>query len=83
MHNKDKVLLQKQFVKLEHSDNKVAATRQDGCTYEGGALVGADGMHSLVRKEMHRLAHKLSPGYFDKDEYSRKCHLKPTRRLLK
>ncbi|KAJ4039172.1 hypothetical protein NW763_012646 [Fusarium oxysporum] len=70
MHNKHKVLLQKRFVKLEYSDDKVVLTTQDGCTYEGDALVGADGMHSPVRKEMHRLAHKLSPGYFDKDEYS-------------
>ncbi|PCD38655.1 hypothetical protein AU210_007122 [Fusarium oxysporum f. sp. radicis-cucumerinum] len=70
MQNKHKVLLQKRFVKLEYSDDKVVVTTQDGCTYEGDALVGADGMHSPVRKEMHRLAHKLSPGYFDKDEYS-------------
>ncbi|CEI63201.1 unnamed protein product [Fusarium venenatum] len=70
MHDKDKVLLQKRFVKLEHSDDKVIVTTQDGCTYEGDIVIGADGMHSLVRKEMHRLAHKLSPGYFDKDEYS-------------
>ncbi|KAF4439565.1 FAD binding domain protein [Fusarium austroafricanum] len=38
-------------------------------------LVGADGLHSQVRKSMHQLGHSLEPGYFDTDEEDNvPCH---------
>lgn len=72
IRRKDKILLQKRFVGFEQVNDGVRVTTQDGCTYEGDIVVGADGMHSAVRKHMHALAHSLSPGYFEKDEYSSK-----------
>jgi 2-polyprenyl-6-methoxyphenol hydroxylase-like FAD-dependent oxidoreductase len=70
MRQKDKVLLQKRFTRLEQAENGVRVITQDGCSYAGDIVIGADGMHSPVRKQMHCLANILSPGYFDMDEYS-------------
>ena len=72
LQHKDKVLVQKQFVQIEQMKNGVRAMTQDGCSYEGDIIIGADGMYSSVRKNMHRLGKNLSPGYFDRDEYSSK-----------
>ncbi|KAK6210531.1 putative secondary metabolism biosynthetic enzyme [Pestalotiopsis sp. IQ-011] len=68
---KEKILLRKRFVQLDESENGVRVVTKDGSSYEGDILIGADGVHSAVRKEMHRLAHISSPGYFDKDEYAK------------
>lgn len=72
---KDKILLQKRFVRFEQANNGVRVITQDGGTYEGDIVVGADGMHSAVRKQMHCLANSSSPGYFEKDEYASKSSL--------
>lgn len=50
-----------------------------GATIEGDILVGADGVHSTVRKEMWRLAAKEQPGYFSEDELSSKTLAFPLR----
>ncbi|KAF5591742.1 zeaxanthin epoxidase chloroplastic [Fusarium pseudocircinatum] len=48
-------------------DNGIQVTTDKGKVFEGDILVGADGIHSTVRKEMWRIA---SPGYFPSDEWS-------------
>ena len=72
LQHKDKVLVQKRFVQIEQMKDGTRAITQDGCSYEGDIIIGADGMHSSVRKKMHCLGNIMSPGYFDRDEYSSK-----------
>lgn len=67
---KHKVLVQKRLVQVQHLDHGVQAITKDGNTYTGDIIIGADGMHSVVRKQMHILGNASSPGYFDRDEYS-------------
>ncbi|PGH17463.1 hypothetical protein AJ79_01063 [Helicocarpus griseus UAMH5409] len=66
--DKSKVLTKKAVtdVKLLHDGVKV--TTQDGSVYSADILIGCDGIHSKVRREMTRLANEESPGYFPAGE---------------
>ncbi|EKG19712.1 Monooxygenase FAD-binding protein [Macrophomina phaseolina MS6] len=66
--DKSKVLVDKRVVTVKQLANGVQVTTKDGSTYTGDILVGADGIHSTVRKEMWRLGDELSPGYFPKSD---------------
>ena len=35
--------------------DRVSATTEDGFTFSGNIIVGADGVHSTIRREMARL----------------------------
>ncbi|TQN70248.1 FAD-dependent monooxygenase atmM [Colletotrichum shisoi] len=48
----------------------VQVQTQDGCTYVGDYLIGADGVYTIIRKEMWQLADQTSPGIFSLDEES-------------
>lgn len=50
--------------------NGVLVKTKRGETIAGDILIGADGVHSTIRREMWRLAAKLQPGYFPGDELS-------------
>lgn len=50
------VLCNKAIVSIETSDTGVTATCADGSTYDGDMIIGIDGVHSVVRGEMTRLA---------------------------
>ena len=67
---KHKVLVQKRLVQVQPLEHGVQAITKDGSTYTGDIIIGADGMHSAVRKQMHILGNTQSSGYFDRDEYS-------------
>jgi 2-polyprenyl-6-methoxyphenol hydroxylase-like FAD-dependent oxidoreductase len=62
---KDKTKIQpsKRVAKVQLEQGGVKAITVDGQTYVGDILVGADGIHSIVREEMWRLSEKVSPGY--------------------
>ncbi|GME33552.1 FAD binding domain containing protein [Neofusicoccum parvum] len=68
LKNKSKVLTDRRVVSVKPLSTGVQVTTQDGSTYNGSILVGADGVHSAVRKEMWRLGDELSPGYFPKSD---------------
>ncbi|KAK0664378.1 FAD-dependent monooxygenase andE [Lasiodiplodia hormozganensis] len=68
LRDKSKVLLDKRVLQVTPLETGVQVTTKDGSTYTGDILVGADGIHSTVRKEMWRLGDKLSPAYFPKSD---------------
>jgi hypothetical protein len=55
----------------------IEVTTSKGQVYQGDILVGADGVYSTVRKEMWRIGHESSPGYFPADEWSSKIFAIP------
>jgi 2-polyprenyl-6-methoxyphenol hydroxylase-like FAD-dependent oxidoreductase len=67
-----KVLSGKKVKSIETIENSVQVTTTSGETFHGDILVGADGIYSTVRQEMHRIAQKESTDYFPEDEWSSK-----------
>ncbi|EKG14845.1 Monooxygenase FAD-binding protein [Macrophomina phaseolina MS6] len=59
---KERLIPNKRAVEIETLEDKVLVHCQDGSTYEGQIVVGADGVHSAVRREMWKAAEKLEPG---------------------
>jgi 2-polyprenyl-6-methoxyphenol hydroxylase-like FAD-dependent oxidoreductase len=71
--DKTKVLTKKHVKSVDMTDFGVVVTTSDGSSYNGDILVGSDGIHSSVRKEMWRLANEMSPGWIASDEHSCEC----------
>lgn len=65
LRNKSTVQLQKRIDKVEHQEDAVIVTCTDGTSISGDVLVGCDGVHSVVRQEMWRLAHLHEQSSFD------------------
>lgn len=65
LRDKSKIKLQKRIAKVDHNKNEVIVTCNDGATISGDVLVGCDGVHSIVRQEMWRLAHLHEQDSFD------------------
>lgn len=61
------VLTNKRVDRIEHEEEKVTVHTQDGSTYTGDFVVGADGIHSTVRKEMWKTAQEKKSNLFDCD----------------
>lgn len=68
--DKSKILTEKRVESVELIKDGVIATTSDKSRHEGDILVGADGIHSTVRREMWRIGSEMSPGYFPADEGS-------------
>lgn len=54
LHYKDRVLIRKRVVRLDTVEGCLHVQAEDGSRYTGDIVVGADGVHSVVRKEMWR-----------------------------
>ncbi|KLJ12311.1 hypothetical protein EMPG_12625 [Blastomyces silverae] len=67
--DKSKVLTGKSVCNVALLHDGVTVTTKDGSVYSGDIVVGCDGIHSEVRREMVRLASEASPGYFPSREY--------------
>ncbi|KAF3040702.1 hypothetical protein E8E12_005945 [Didymella heteroderae] len=65
LNDKSKVKLQKRILKVDHSEGGVVVTCNDGTKVSGDILIGCDGVHSVVRDEMWRLAHLQEQSSFD------------------
>ncbi|KAJ0310237.1 hypothetical protein Brms1b_008831 [Colletotrichum noveboracense] len=68
LKHKERVLTSKRAVSVDIMESSAHVTTKDGQVFSGDIVVGADGIHSTVRKEMWRNA---PPGYFPHDEYSK------------
>lgn len=68
LKNKHNILVGKKVSFIEHEADSVFVHCLDGSVYEGDIVIGADGIHSKVRQEMHRIADKKSPGLMDDDK---------------
>ncbi|KAI8933146.1 hypothetical protein NX059_009787 [Plenodomus lindquistii] len=56
LRDQSKVLTKKGIVRVEQEPDKVSVTTDDGSVIEGNIVIGADGIHSVVRREMWRIA---------------------------
>ncbi|KAF4950450.1 hypothetical protein FSARC_13186 [Fusarium sarcochroum] len=75
VQHKDKIQLSKKVTDVKLVKDGVDVSCADGSVVSGTILVGADGIHSNVRKIMHNLGHTLEPGYFDpKEEDNVPCY---------
>ncbi|KAH7086113.1 FAD binding domain-containing protein [Paraphoma chrysanthemicola] len=70
IQDKSKILTRKGIAKVEQSAGMVKVITEDGTTFSGDVLVGADGVHSTVRREMWRNADEEKPGYFTEQDRS-------------
>jgi 2-polyprenyl-6-methoxyphenol hydroxylase-like FAD-dependent oxidoreductase len=50
--DKSNVLLGKGISKVDHFEHGIVAHCNDGSSYHRDVIVGADGVHSIVRQEM-------------------------------
>ncbi|KAH8646226.1 hypothetical protein BX600DRAFT_157932 [Xylariales sp. PMI_506] len=71
LKDKSKIHTNARVANVEITDSGVEVTTTSGAKFKGDIVVGADGVHSAVRKEMRRIANKISPEYFVGDEESR------------
>lgn len=58
---KSKVLLGKKLSDIQSDDQGVLVTCEDGSTYEGSVVIGADGVHSKTRQLMRKIALQADP----------------------
>lgn len=68
LEHKERVLVHKRVVGIETTNGGVLVKTQDGDSFAGDIIAGCDGVHSSVRREMHRLGTEKSPNYFPKGE---------------
>jgi 2-polyprenyl-6-methoxyphenol hydroxylase-like FAD-dependent oxidoreductase len=66
--SKSKILLNKNITSVEQFDNGVTVKCDDGTSYQGDILAGADGVRSKVRQEMWRLASSRFPKLVEHDK---------------
>ena len=59
---KGKVRLNQRVVKVESTETGVRVHTADGAVHAGDLVIGADGIHSVVRREMKRIAAEAGVG---------------------
>jgi flavin-dependent dehydrogenase len=65
LQSKSQIELQKRISSVDHTESGVTVTCEDGTSISGDVLIGCDGVHSVVRREMWRLAHLHEQNTFD------------------
>ncbi|KAH7419384.1 hypothetical protein BKA64DRAFT_751832 [Cadophora sp. MPI-SDFR-AT-0126] len=65
--DKTKIHVSKRVSKVDHTDTGAVVHCQDGSTYSGDIVVGADGVHSTVRSLMQDHIDRSNPGKTEKD----------------
>jgi hypothetical protein len=75
LKDKSKVFVNSRVTKAEHSRKGVVVHVKGGQVYSGDIVVGADGVHSVVRSEMRRYADEKTKSLMIKDKNSEFHHL--------
>ncbi|THW83394.1 FAD/NAD(P)-binding domain-containing protein [Aureobasidium pullulans] len=73
LKDKSKVLVGKKLSLVRQQPNGVTVVCEDGSSYTGDILAGADGVNSKVRSEMWRLADEQDPELVKADKDSLEC----------
>lgn len=68
IRQKHKILLNKRMKGIDHTSTGVSVHCEDGTSYDGDMVIGADGVNSKVRQEMWRIADQEDPEYFSVGE---------------
>ncbi|KAJ3488771.1 hypothetical protein NLG97_g6138 [Lecanicillium saksenae] len=63
LRDRSKILVNKRVQEIIETDSGVEVLTTNGEVYSGDIVIGADGVHSIVRKEMRRMAAKVSPNH--------------------
>ncbi|GAD99479.1 FAD binding monooxygenase [Paecilomyces variotii No. 5] len=71
--DKSNILLNKKVVEVRLLGKEACVVTEDGSTYTGKLVVGADGVHSCIRSEMWRLADMNRPGLITQREKTSSC----------
>lgn len=70
LKHKFRVLTRSQISRVGSYDNHIGVHTTDGSTHAGDIVVGGDGVHSTVRKEIWRIAKQSHLNPFQHDEIS-------------
>ncbi|KAJ5770266.1 FAD-dependent monooxygenase [Penicillium nucicola] len=73
LKDKSKVYLNKKVVSIHTEDSVISVSTADGGKYYGDLVVGADGVHSITRSEMWRIANIQRPGLITGDMTNYRC----------
>ncbi|KAH8690634.1 hypothetical protein BGW36DRAFT_411451 [Talaromyces proteolyticus] len=68
IQGKSKVFTSERVVTIRNKDSSVTVTTKSGKTYTGDIIIGADGIHSTVRKQMWLEANRVDPKWIDPSE---------------
>ncbi|ETS79271.1 hypothetical protein PFICI_09124 [Pestalotiopsis fici W106-1] len=68
VEQKDRILVNQRVKTIKTTETGVEVLTASGQTFTGDIVIGADGIHSSVRREMRRIAAATRPGYFKADE---------------
>lgn len=68
IEDKSKVLTSEKVATVKNTASHVTVTTQAGNSYTGDIVVGADGIHSTVRKQMWQEAQQTDPTCIDPSE---------------
>lgn len=68
IRDKSKIRSSERVMGVEHTPDGVEVTTSSGMVFTGYGLIGADGIHSTIRKEMWKMADEENHGTLQKDE---------------
>lgn len=71
---KSQIRVGKRITEVISSANSVKVKTQDGDSFTGDILVGGDGIHSVVRTEMWRIAREANSNCFPPKPLSGQCY---------
>lgn len=75
IRDKSKIVLGQKVVGVEHADDGVTVRCEDGSSYHGDVLAGADGVHSKTREILWELAGAADPKLVLEDMKCTFCHV--------
>lgn len=61
IQDRGKLVLNRRVAAIDHDEKGVTVRCEDGTEHRGDVVVGADGVHSVVRHEMWRLSDEVDP----------------------